>query len=142
MKNIYFRISTQANEEIITHIRSFLEKLPDLLFAYVHGSFIMDEKFRDIDVAIYLKAAPTSPLQMEIDLETELANVINKCPVDVRILNDAPLSFRYNVIKYGKSLIVIDDDARSNFEESTFSHYFDFAPYRKLYLKEALGRGV
>ncbi|MGZ6237183.1 MAG: nucleotidyltransferase domain-containing protein, partial [Syntrophales bacterium] len=92
MKNIYFRISMQANEEIITHIWSFLEKLPDLLFAYVHGSFIMDEKFRDIDVAIYLKAAPTSPLQMEIDLETELANVINKCPVDVRILNDAPLS--------------------------------------------------
>jgi predicted nucleotidyltransferase len=141
MKSIYFQISTQAKEEIIAHIRCFLEKLPDLLFAYVHGSFITDEKFRDIDVAIYLKAAPLSQLQMEIELETELAN-IDKCPVDVEILNDAPLSFRYNVIKHGKPLVVIDDDARSDFEESTFSHYFDFAPYRKLYLKEALGRGV
>ncbi|MCX5847378.1 MAG: nucleotidyltransferase domain-containing protein [Deltaproteobacteria bacterium] len=142
MKSIYFQISTQTKEEIITHIRSFLEKLPDLVFAYVHGSFITDEKFRDIDVAVYLKAAPLSPLQMELDLETELANVINNYPVDVRILNDAPLSFRYNIIKHGKPLVVFDDDARSDFEESTFSHYFDFAPYRKLYLKEALGRGV
>lgn len=142
MKSIYFQISSQAKEEIITHIRSFLEKLPDLLFAYVHGSFITDEKFRDVDVAVYLKAAPVSPLQMELDLETEVLDVVKKYPVDVRILNNAPLSFRYNVIKHGKSLVVIDDDARSNFEESTFSHYFDFAPYRKLYLKEALGRGV
>ena len=142
MKGIYFQISTQVKEEIITHIRRFLENIPDLLFAYVHGSFITDEKFRDIDVAIYLKAAPLSPLQMEFDLETELLGAINKCPVDVRILNDAPPSFRYNVIKHGKPLVVIDDDARSDFEESTFSHYFDFAPYRKLYLKETLGRGV
>ena len=142
MKSIYFQISSQAKEEIITHIRSFLEKVPDLLFAYVHGSFITDEKFRDIDVAIYLKAAPLSPLQMELELETELLGVVNKCPVDVRILNDAPLSFRYNVIKHGKPLVVIDDDARSDFEENVFSQYFDFVPYRKLYLKKALGRGV
>ncbi len=142
MKSIYFQISTQAKEEIIAHIRSFLEKVPGLLFAYVHGSFITDEKFRDIDAAVYLKATPLSPLQMELDLETELLGIVNKYPVDVKILNDAPLSFRYNVIKHGKRLVVIDDDARSDFEESTFSRYFDFAPYRKLYLKEALGRGV
>ncbi len=58
------------------------------------------------------------------------------------MLNNAPLSFRYNVIKYGKHLAVINDDARSDFEENVFSQYFDFVPYRKLYLKEALGRGV
>lgn len=63
-------------------------------------------------------------------------------PVDVRILNGAPLSFCCNEIKHGRRLAVINDDARCDFEEMTVSNYFDFAPYRKMYLLEALGRGV
>ena len=92
-------------------------------------------------MAIYLKSNPAELLQTELNLESELYNLISY-PVDVRILNSAPLSFRYNVIKHGRHLAVIDDDARCDFEEMTCSAYFDFAPYRKMYLKEALGRGV
>lgn len=80
-------------------------------------------------------------MQAELKLEAELYNLI-QYPVDVRILNGAPLSFRYNVIKHGRHLAVLDDDARCDFEEATVSNYFDFAPYRKMYLQEALGRGV
>jgi predicted nucleotidyltransferase len=107
----------------------------------VHGSFISHDQFRDIDVAIYLKSNPVELLPAELDLETDLYNLI-KYPVDVRILNSAPLSFRYNVIKDGRRLAVINDDARCDFEETTVSNYFDFAPYRKMYLQEALNRGV
>jgi predicted nucleotidyltransferase len=141
MKEKYFKITRQEKEDIVRRIDRFLEKRPDLLFAYVHGSFISHDQFRDIDVAIYLKSNPVELLPAELDLETDLYNLI-KYPVDVRILNSAPLSFRYNVIKDGRRLAVINDDARCDFEETTVSNYFDFAPYRKMYLQEALNRGV
>lgn len=138
----YFQISAQGKEVIIARIGDCLGKLSDLEFAYVHGSFVMENQFRDVDVAVYLKTTPSSPLQLELNLETELGGIVDKYPVDVRILNVAPLSFRYNVIRYGKPIAVINDDARCDFEELTLCHYFDFAPYRRMYLKETLGRGV
>lgn len=60
----------------------------------------------------------------------------NYYPIDVRALNGSPLSFRYHVIKEGMLLMVKDDDLRSDFQEATLSGYFDFAPYRTIYLKE------
>jgi len=142
MKNTYFQLSESDKKMIMERLRYSLEKRPNLLFAYVYGSFMTAERFRDIDVAVYLKQAPSTPVQAELEIETELANLIKSYLVEVRILNNAPLSFRYNVIKSGKPIIVVDDDARTEFEEATLSHYFDFSPFRKMYLKETLGHGI
>jgi predicted nucleotidyltransferase len=142
MKNTYFQISESDKKIIMEKLRYSLEKRPNLLFAYVYGSFVMADKFRDIDIAVYLKQIPSTPLHVELELETELGNIIKNYLVDVRILNNAPLSFRYNVIKSGKPIVVVDDDARTDFEEATLSNYFDFSPFRKMYLKETLGHGI
>ncbi|MCK9419490.1 MAG: nucleotidyltransferase domain-containing protein [Nitrospirae bacterium] len=123
-------------------LKSVLEKHPDICFAYLHGSFVKREDFNDIDVALYLVSRPAAPLEYELSLEAEFMDVVRKYPVDVRVLNTAPLSFRYNVIKEGVLLIVNDDEKRTGFQEATLADYFDFAPYRMLYLKEALGIGV
>ena len=64
---------------------------------------------------------------------------LGKYIVDVRILNGAPLSFKYNLIKDGIVLLSKDDDKRVDFEEKTIVLYLDFLPYRKLYLRETLG---
>ena len=141
MEDKYFKITFEQKEDILRRIENFLEKNPDVLFAYIHGSFVVQEQYHDIDVAIYLKLIPEELLKMELDLETQLYKLI-QYPVDVRILNNAPLSFRYNVIKNGRRLAIINDDARCDFEEMTVSNYFDFAPYRKMYLKETLSSGV
>ncbi|MGA2467595.1 MAG: nucleotidyltransferase domain-containing protein [Thermodesulfobacteriota bacterium] len=142
MKNTYFQISESDKKIIMEKLRYSLEKRPNLLLAYVYGSFVMADKFRDIDIAVYLKQIPSTPLHVELELETELGNIIKNYLVDVRILNNAPLSFRYNVIKSGKPIVVVDDDARTDFEEATLSNYFDFSPFRKMYLKETLGHGI
>jgi predicted nucleotidyltransferase len=142
MKNTYFQISESDKKMIMERLRYSLEKRPNLLFAYVYGSFVMADRFRDIDIAVYLKQAPSTPLHAELELETELGNLVKIYLVDVRVLNSAPLSFRYNVIKSGKPIVVVDDDARTEFEEATLSHYFDFSPFRKMYLKETLGHGI
>jgi uncharacterized protein len=142
MKNKYFQISASNKKIIMEKLVDYLEKRPNLLFAYVYGSFMTAERFRDIDVAVYLRQAPPAPLQAELEIEAELANLIKGYSVEMRLLNNAPLSFRYNVIKSGKPIVVVDDDARTEFEESTLNHYFDFSPFRKMYLKETLGHGI
>jgi uncharacterized protein len=129
----------QKFREIIT---DSLLKHAEVSFAYVFGSFIAGDGFRDIDVAVFLRDLPESVLEYERRLESELMTVVHVYPVDVRILNRSPLSFRYRVIKEGAILFARSDDERSDFQEATLSAYFDFAPYRALYLKETLGSGV
>jgi len=142
MENRHYEIPADEKSAIVRPIKAYLKSRPDVLFAYLHGSFFSGVRFRDIDIAVYLKPPFSSSLQVELDMEVELGKVVKRYPVEVRVLNHAPLSFRYNVIKHGEPLVVADDDLRCDFMETTLSHYFDFAPFRTLYLKEALGSGI
>lgn len=142
MRNQYLQITDDDKKNIIEKLKVFLQNHPDIVFAYLHGSFVMEERFRDIDLAIYLIPFPSSPLHVELEFEAKLSHVVEKYPVDVRTLNQAPLSFKYNVIKQGLRIVVRDDERHSDFVETTLSNYFDFSPFLKNYLKEALGSGI
>ncbi|NWF55364.1 MAG: nucleotidyltransferase domain-containing protein [Syntrophaceae bacterium] len=142
MEEKYFQAGTDRRRAVTEDIRAFLDTLPEVLFAYLYGSFTREERFRDVDVAVYLKNPIPSPLQAELRLEAELAERIEKYPVELRVLNQAPLSFRYRVIKEGIVLVIRDEDFRCKFVESTLRDYFDFAPFRKAYLQETIGLGI
>ncbi|KAF0221016.1 MAG: DNA polymerase beta domain-containing protein [Geobacteraceae bacterium] len=135
-------ITEDRKEALLARIRGCLEKRLDIVFAYVHGSFALHESFNDIDIAVFFDSAPDSPLQIELLLEAELGNAVRDFPVDVRVLNNSPLSFRYNVIRFGRPLFINDDDIRSDFVEAAIRNYLDFAPFRRMYLKETLGLAI
>jgi hypothetical protein len=126
----------------ISKIVKALKSHQEISFTYLHGSFAKGNNFKDIDIALYLKNLPSSSLDYELKMETKLSAVTGGYIVDVRILNVSPLSFRYNVVKDGLILFAENDDERSNFQEATISMYFDFEPYRKLYLRETLDVGI
>lgn len=136
------KLLKRNKKTIEKNLREALKKHEEISFAYLHGSFAKEDSFRDIDVAVYLKEIPTSILEYELRIEAELMGIVGKYPVDVRVLNTSPLSFRYNVIKDGTLLMARDDDERTDFQEITLTHYFDFLPYRNIYLKETLGLEV
>lgn len=133
-----FENLADAEKTIVTAMLiNTLEKQTNISFAYIHGSFTKNDAFHDIDVAVFLTDIPKSFLHYELALEAECMATIVPYPVDVRVLNNAPLSFRYHVIKDGiRVLLRRDDDARTVSEEATLAHYFNFAPYRAQYLKE------
>lgn len=141
-EKLHSKLQGADRSAVINSLKRALEKRPEVLFAYLHGSFAKDSGFRDIDIALYLKEVPASPLEYELALEAEFMHAVAGYPVDVRVLNNCPLSFRYHVIKEGIVLIARNDDARSDFQEATLAQYFDFAPFRTLYLKETLGIGA
>ena len=135
-------IGEYQKDDIERKITAVLKRRNEIEFAYLHGSFLEGD-FRDIDLAIYLNKLKTKKdaLEYELALERELENIVN-IPVDVRVLNNAPLSFRFNTIKGGRLLFGRDEMIRCEFESLTFVKHHDFKFHRDTYRREALGIGV
>ena len=118
----------------------------DVAFSFVHGSFVTEGPFHDIDVAVYFVGL--SDLEMSrrtLDLSTSLEAVvfadllIQRRPlVDVRALNAAPLGFRYQVLRTGQLLTNRDDALRTEWTAATVSRYLDIKPLYEAALKEAM----
>ncbi len=90
----------------------------------------------DIDVAVLLEVGRESePLELlklgqDLERETRLANI------DVRLLNEAPLSASGRILTEGRLLYSGDESARVDFEVKTRGLYFDFLPHLN-YLRQA-----
>ncbi|NPV29750.1 MAG: nucleotidyltransferase domain-containing protein [Firmicutes bacterium] len=109
----------RKKEVILAKIKNLLEAQPEISFAYAHGSFLEQETFGDIDLAIYLSPVPAgSGTYYELALESALEELIHY-PVDLRILNEAPLSFKYSVLRNGTRILEKDEDLRVAFQEQT-----------------------
>jgi predicted nucleotidyltransferase len=121
-------------------IRRRLQASPEVAFAYLHGSFVTDAPYRDIDVAVWLdpERIPSSEwTRYALDLSASL-HLELRVPVDVQVLNGAPVAFRYRA-QTGQPLVVRDGDFLADFRARTWDEYFDFLPFARQYLREALG---
>ena len=130
---------------IIENVHKTISDCRQVSFAYLHGSFVTGSSFKDIDIAIhinpksyeYLSQQGETTLGFIIPVERELENIL-PYPVDIQLLNAAPLTFRHRVIRSGKLIVDNDPNLRSDFEYLTRVEYFDFSPRRQEYLREAL----
>ena len=59
-------------------------------------------------------------------------------PVDLQVLNQAPLEFRCRVVDHGLLLLDRDPTLREDFELLTRKEYWDFRPILEEHLQEAL----
>jgi predicted nucleotidyltransferase len=82
-----------------------------------------------------MAAPPATLLEFELKLEGDLEKLV-RIPVDVRILNHAPRSFQYTVIREGTLLLDGDPNRRAVFETNVIKQYMDFARFRRRCLKE------
>jgi predicted nucleotidyltransferase len=118
-------------------LKRFLAPLDEIVFAYLHGSFLLKDVFRDVDIAVFLAPGPPRPsddVEYEIALSLRLEKAIG-LPMDIKILNRAPLSFRYHASR-GILLLSRDESTRENFLCRTWSEYFDFARLARVYQEE------
>lgn len=135
-------LSYAEKDALIKNLSDLLSREDQILFAYLHGSFVTDELFNDLDIAIYCKEMPAvEMLDYELRLEEKLERHL-KIPVDLKSLNNAPVSFCYMVLKKGINIVVSDDKRRVGFEMRTYRKYFDFQPYRRRYLQEVINANL
>jgi predicted nucleotidyltransferase len=110
---------------------------PEILFAILYGSAAEGLPFRDLDIGLFVDRVSV-PASAELDYAFALADELEQVashPVDVRVINDAPLPFRYNVSR-GILLMVNDKEVFARFLERTWDEFLDFQPVAMQYLKE------
>lgn len=138
-------LEDECREEVFKTLRRVLRKEKPILFAYIHGSFLESDGFNDIDVAAYVDERrfrdDYSLFHYELRLATNLDRALNGFPVDVRLLNRMPPSFRYGVVHQGLLLFSRNEVRRIDFECRTRKLFWDFIPhieffYRKKVLEE------
>jgi len=131
-------IAAEERKRIEGRIGRFVRNRTEIAIAYLHGSFLT-RAFRDIDIGIVLHdTGKRKPLEYELDTEDDLERLIG-FPFDVRVLNQAPLPFRFNVLKTGVLLFSRNERFRSDFESLTIVEYHDFEFVRRTYRREAIG---
>ncbi len=115
--------------EIRERLASALEDDPGVSFAYLYGSFVEPLPFRDVDVAVWVRPellAGRSPMDYELDLGARLQRLL-RVLLDVRVVNAAPLSFLYHVLR-GRLVLCRDEAVLAEVVERTASRYLDIAP--------------
>jgi predicted nucleotidyltransferase len=136
-----FTIDLEKREGIVQPIVAQLAQHPEILAVVLYGSFLNRERFRDIDLALLVderRLPPESFLDYELDRLEELSR-LSKFPLDIRIVNRAPVLFRYAVTQ-GRVLFCREERAWVEFCERTWKEYLDFEPVARLYIQE-LARG-
>nr|HID15152.1 nucleotidyltransferase domain-containing protein [Anaerolineae bacterium] len=120
-------------------LRATLESHQEIAFAYLYGSFLDEDlPYHDVDVAVYLNPAWASGrdlFEYEMALSVDLTLALH-VPVDVHVLNRAPLGFQHSVFHRGEVLFSRDDKTLTDLIEQVGLAYMEFAYYVREYLRE------
>ena len=139
MRQKAIHVNGDEKNRLIQHLASLIQDQGEIVFAYLFGSFIEDLPFHDIDMGIYLSEIKEEEATLySIDLALILTQAL-RIPVDVRVLNFAPVSFLYHVIR-GKLILERDEEVLSGFVEKTIAKYLDLKPLIRRGTKEAFGK--
>ena len=116
---------------------------PEVTIAYVFGSFLEREDFRDIDVALLFSCdlSPYKAFMLAMHIGSELSLGINSGhDFDVRVLNNSHPEFQYEVVKKGIAVFSRDVQERFDYEADVISNYLDLKEMYDFFDKEYLAR--
>lgn len=136
MKHTRYTIQPEAREALVRRLAAELEKEPAVEFAYLHGSLLDSETVHDVDVGLYFRESEAERGSVVAsELSARLTSVVGM-PVDVRILNEAPLSFVYHALR-GRLLTCRDETLLTTMLEDVARRYLDLAPLLRQGTKDA-----
>jgi predicted nucleotidyltransferase len=129
------QLDPEQREEIVEKLIGRLGNERTVAYAYLHGSFLDQQKFHDIDLAVSFEPGSAShPLKL-VELSESLTEAVG-LPVDVRSLDEAPLAFRFHAFR-GRLLLSRDDERLATTIEETTRRYLDLEPFLRAATREA-----
>lgn len=124
--------SPAEKDRLIKAIMTTLSGEPEILFSYLHGSFITENAFRDIDVAVY--TGTPRDFSFESDLSYTLSRAVGY-ETDVKVLNEAPVAFQMSVLRDGNLILSNNENARTDFIENVGRRYREYAHFRNIFME-------
>lgn len=139
-----YKITSEEKQKIFSAIKNKLARYDEIVFAYIFGSFVDHgiPFFRDIDIGVYINENIISQkkfIDYAINLSLELESLFKKYPVDVIVINDAPLSVVFKITQ-GELLFVRDEDLWGDFITKVWSLYHDHAITSRGILKDMVSK--
>ena len=113
----------------------------EIVFAYVFGSYGLErpDPLSDVDIALYLVSAERI-WKKKMKLIGDITAILKTDEVDLVILNEAPLSLCYQVLRTGKLLFSKNEPSRINFINNVYDMYCDTEPLRQSAQENLLAR--
>lgn len=136
MKQKVLILGEDEKRPLIEQLAGALQNRDEVLFAYIYGSFAEGLAFHDIDVGVYLSEITE---EESTNYSLILGQMLSKelqVPVDIRVLNFAPVSFLYEVIR-GNLIFERNEEIRIRVVEQTIQRYLDLKPMILRGIKEA-----
>ncbi|MCD6248375.1 MAG: hypothetical protein J7J17_02880 [Hadesarchaea archaeon] len=116
-------LSPSEKLRIVDAVRGRLIGEEGIIFAYLHGSFVELNRFKDVDVGVWVKA-DEDPFRYAVDLAAKVGGELG-LPLDIHVLNDSPLPFKHRVLTEGVLLFSRDEGLRLRLVEETARRYMD-----------------
>jgi len=135
--NMLEKIRKYIPMEAIHPIIACLDRRREIVFAMIYGSALEGESYRDLDIGLFVDRSQVPSLE-DFDFVCSILEELESpvtMPIDMHVINDAPLGFRYNV-SHGVPMVIHDKEAYYHFLERTWDEYHDFAPVAMKYLQE------
>lgn len=131
-------------DNITSLISNVLNRDEDVVFAYLYGSFIGDNPFRDIDIFAYLRNGE-NPFADAVRIKERVFDALvnagfNKFAVDdidVRVINDSSYDFAIDLLSDGLLIVDKDPELRTDYIEQVSDEY----RVNYFILDEAYGEG-
>ena len=115
-------------EHLIPKALAYLQSNPDILFAYLFGSFGRGKHLplSDMDIATYLKNS-SQINEKKMEILGVLMNLLETDEIDLVILNEAPLILKMKILENKKVVVDHLPLLRHRFESLVMREYFDFS---------------
>lgn len=125
------QVNKEEQDRIIRILSHHLSQCSEIRFAYLHGSFLGELPYKDVDIAVFYseKVPPDQQLDLCLSLAAELSHKL-KVTVDIHSLNRTAVAFRYQATR-GRVLLAKDREELFNFVEATWREYLDIMPLLK-----------
>jgi uncharacterized protein YutE (UPF0331/DUF86 family)/predicted nucleotidyltransferase len=101
-------------------------------FGYLFGSILLDEAIpQDIDLGVYIEKPSRYIMDYYTDIYFDLCDLFQADNIDLLMLNNTDIVFKYTVINTGKLIYFDDQDVLDNFIQDTIFLYEDTRGVRK-----------
>jgi predicted nucleotidyltransferase len=134
--------SAPVERTVLQQLQAFFNRdHAGIVCVYVYGSVARGEAHgaSDVDVAVlYAQEPPPTLAGLGLELGSTLERLLGK-PVDLVILNRAPLDLIHRVLRDGILVCESDPSSRIRFEVQARSAYFDLLPYLHQYRRATSG---
>ncbi len=136
--------------ELDNKLMDFLSKQDNVKLAYLFGSAASGKagKLSDIDIAVMLDESlgKKEGFDLQLRLISDISSILKTDKIDLVVINDAPLSLKFEIIKANHPLFVRDRAEKVDFEQRVMSRYLDRRYYEKRaaseFLKKVAARGI